>query len=143
MEREDAIEIFFEWQNSMILNTYENDDILSTEEFKIIHLEMLNEIGTDAGAIELYNELLFKAIEYSNIRAKWAIMSIAEKTAADQGRTMKHDALIVKFNQLAKYLKLHGKPAYWRDRLGDEKITRKTIGDMGCYIVFATALSER
>lgn len=143
MEREDAIEVFFEWQNSMILNDYENDDILSIKEFKAIHLEMLNEIGADADAIELYSELLFKAIEYSNIRVRWATMSIAEKTAVDHGRTMKHDALIVKFNQLAKYLKLHGKPAYWRERLGDEKTARKTLGDMGCYIVFATALSER
>lgn len=48
-------------------------------------------------------------MEYSLIRAKWTTMSTEEKADEDQGRTFKHNSLIVKFNQLAKYLKMQGK----------------------------------
>ncbi|WP_373262026.1 hypothetical protein [Hungatella hathewayi] len=60
-------------------------------------------------------------------------MSAEEKSDADQGRSIKYDSLIVKFNQLAKYIRMQGKKAAWRDALGHEKdykINRKKIGDM-------------
>ena len=121
-------------------------NILTTEVAMSIHQEMYSEIGNDKDALELYEELLRKAIEYSAIRSKWTVMSSEEKMDADPGRTMKHDSLIVKFNQLAKFLKMQGKPAIWRDRLGyeeDDKINRKKIGDMGCYIAFIHAINAR
>lgn len=122
------------------------ENILTTEVAMSIHQEMYSEIGNDQDALELYEELLRKAIEYSAIRSKWTVMSSEEKMDADPGRTMKHDSLIVKFNQLAKFLKMQGKPAIWRDRLGyeeDDKINRKKIGDMGCYIAFIHAINAR
>lgn len=122
------------------------ENILTTEVAMSIHQEMYSEMGNDQDALELYEELLRKAIEYSAIRSKWTIMSPEEKMDADPGRTMKHDSLIVKFNQLAKFLKMQGKPAIWRDRLGyeeDDKINRKKIGDMGCYIAFIHAINAR
>lgn len=122
------------------------ENILTTEVAMSIHQEMYSEIGNDKDALELYEELLRKAIEYSAIRSKWTVMSSEEKMDADPGRTMKHDSLIVKFNQLAKFLKMQGKPAIWRDRLGyeeDDKINRKKIGDMGCYIAFIHAINAR
>lgn len=120
--------------------------ILTMEDAMSIHQEMCSEIGNDQDALELYEELLRKAIEYSAIRSKWTVMSPEEKADADPGRTMKHDSLIVKFNQLARFLKMQGKPATWRDKLGheeDDKINRKKIGDMGCYIAFIHAINAR
>lgn len=123
-----------------------NESILTIEEAIALHKDIRNEIGNDEDALELYDELIRKAIEYSSIRSKWILMSAEEKADADQGRSMKHDSLIVKFNQLAKYLKMQGKKAAWRDALGyekDDKINRKKIGDMGCYLAFIHAINAR
>lgn len=119
---------------------------LTMSEAQLIHLEMEKEIGNDEDALELYNELINKSIEYNLIRARWTIMTQEEKIDADEGRTMKHNSLIVKFNQLAKYLKMQGKPASWREQLGyeeNDKINRKKIGDMGCYLAFIHAINAR
>lgn len=132
--------------------TYLNEDylkkqnILTIEEFQEIHKHMTLEIGSDEDAIELYNELVSKSIEYASIRARWTLMSPKEKMDADAGRTMTHDSLIVKFNQLSRFLRLQGKKASWRDELGyeeDDRINRKRIGDMGCYIAFIHAINAR
>lgn len=132
--------------------TYLNEDylkkqnILTIEEFQEIHKHMTLEIGSDEDAIELYNELVSKSIEYASIRARWTLMSPKEKMDADAGRTMTHDSLIVKFNQLSRFLRLQGKKASWRDELGyeeDDRINRKRIGDMGCYIAFMHAINAR
>ena len=119
---------------------------LLMEEFEEIHMDMLAEIETDLDAIELYQELVKKSVEYAAIRSKWLLMSNEEKMDADQGRTMKHDSLIIKFDQLARYLRMNGKKAVWRDKLGyekDDKMNRKKIGDMGCYISFVYSLNAR
>lgn len=120
--------------------------VLPIHEATMIHNEINQEIGTDEEALELYEELVQKAIEYSFIRARWTIMTTKEKADADQGRSLKHNSLIIKFNQLAKYLRMQGKPALWRDRLGyeeDDKMNRKRIGDMGCYLAFIHAINAR
>ncbi len=94
----------------------------------------------------MYNELLSTAITYIPFRANWPLWSREEKNEKGEGRTINHDALIIKFNQLARYLKTQGKSAAWRDTLGyeeDDPNYRKRIGDFGCYIVFATAVDSR
>jgi len=124
----------------------DNRNILTFDEMRNIHKEITMEIVFDSDAIELYEELVQKSIEYASIRARWTLLSAKEKADADAGRTMKHDALIVKFNQLAKYLKMQGKEAKWRDSLGyeeDDKLNRKRIGDMGCYISFIHSINAR
>ena len=92
---------------------------------------------------ELFDELLEKAIKYTEIRAKWNLMNSSERAEADAGRTMCHDSLIVKFNQLAKYLRINGKSAGWRDQLGYDDSDRKRIGDFAAYIVFVSCLNAR
>jgi len=131
---------------SLYKDYLKSDLALPMEEAASIHEEMNQEIGTDEDAIDLYEELIKKAIEYSMIRVKWSSMTPEEKADADEGRTFKHNSLIVKFNQLAKYLRMQGKPAIWRDKLGyeeDDKMNRKRIGDMGCYLVFIHAINAR
>ena len=47
---------------------------------------------------------------------------------------------------LARYLKMQGKTAQWREALGDEKAdksVRKGIGDFGCYIIFVNSICAR
>lgn len=120
-----------------------NTDALSLEAMNNILYEILDEIKNDEDATELFDELLEKAVKYTEIRAKWNLMSSGERAEADAGRTMCHDSLIVKFNQLAKYLRINGKSAGWRDQLGYDDSDRKRIGDFAAYIVFVSCLNAR
>ena len=120
-----------------------NTDALSLEAMNNIWYEILDEIKNDEDATELFDELLEKAIKYTEIRAKWNLMNGSERAEADTGRTMCHDSLIVKFNQLAKYLRINGKSAGWRDQLGYDELDRKRIGDFAAYIVFVSCLNAR
>ena len=128
-------------------NTYieyiKNADSLTLETMNNMLYEILEEIKDDEDAEELFDELLEKAIQYTMIRAKWNLMSVSEKNEMDESRTMTHDSLIIKFNQLAKYLKMNEKTTEWRDKLGYEAADRKRIGDFANYLVFIFSLSAR
>lgn len=133
-----------------MIDTYEEyldaPRALTMEQMEALHREMTEEIGKDSEAEEIYEELIDKAVEYVQFRAEWKHMSREEKMDRDPSRTAKHDSLIVHFNMLARYLKIQGKAAAWRDALGDEKedgYIRKRIGDFACYLVFIQAVNAR
>ena len=122
------------------------DKSLSWESMVKLHSDMMNEIGNDPDSLELYNELVDKATRYASFRAEWLLMNKEEKADRDSSRSACHNSLIVKFNMLARYLKMQGKAAAWRDTLGyeeDEQYYRKRIGDFGCYIVFINSINAR
>ena len=122
------------------------DNSLSFEEMQQIHAEMMATIGNDMDAIELYEELVIAANKYNAFRAAWCVWSREEKLDKDASRTACHDSMIVKFNQLARYLKMQGKDTAWRDKLGyveDDPYNRKVIGDFACYIVFVNSICAR
>ena len=119
---------------------------IAFNEMQDLHSDMLSEIGNDADAIELYGELIEAALKYAEIRSKWTRLSREEKMDIDPLRTSHHDSLIIHFNMLARYLRMQGKKAEWRERLGyeeDDRFNRKTIGDFGCYIIFVNSLCAR
>ena len=119
---------------------------LTIEQMQSIHRELVAEIEKDSEAIELYEELITVATRYASIRAGWQQLSIEEKNDRDSARTSCHNSVITHFNMLARYLKMQGKQAKWRDELGyeeDDKYFRKTIGDFGCYLVFVNSLCAR
>lgn len=119
---------------------------INFEECLTIHKMMIDEIGNDEDAIELYDEILEKAVDYVALRAKWTYMDRQWKIDEDPGRTRKHDALIVKFNQLERYLKMQGKEAKWRAMLGyteDDPYNRKVIGDMACFLDYIHSVNGR
>lgn len=119
---------------------------LSLEEMAALHRELSDEIGDDSDALELYGEIKEQAVRYAAFRASWSQWSLKEQAENDSSRTSCHDSLIIKFNQLARYLKMQGRSASWRDTLGDEKedpYVRKRIGDFGCYLVFVDSLHAR
>jgi len=119
---------------------------LSLEEMAKLHQEMLSEIGSDEDALELYEELVITANKYSVFRSNWCVWSRDEKADKDSSRTACHNSLIVKFNQLARFLNMQGKAAAWRDALGyedEDRYNRKRIGDFACYIVFVNSINAR
>ena len=112
---------------------------LTFTEMRDIHGQMFAEIGRDAEAKEIYNELASTAAKYAVVRAEWPTLDREEKAERESRRTSLHDSVIVKLNMLARYLKMQGKTAAWRDCLGDEKgnlYDRKRLGDMACYVAF-------
>lgn len=134
----------------MNINTFEDylnePCALHFDQMKRFHQEMIDEIGMDPKAVELYDDLVSEAGKYAAIRASWQQMSREEKMEKDSLRTSIHDSVIIHFNMLAGYLRMQGKKAEWRDRLGyeeDNKFYRKAIGDFGCYIVFVNSICSR
>lgn len=134
----------------MITNTFEDylkeQKTLSFEQMQSLHREMIDEIGDDPDVKELYDELVEIATKYAAMRADWQQMSREEKMDRDSLRTSRHDSMIIHFNMIARYLKMQGKKAQWRDQLGyeeEDKYCRKTIGDFGCYIVFVNSICSR
>ena len=83
-----------------------------------LHQEMVEEIGKDTDAIELYDELVAVATRYAAIRAGWQQLSREEKMERDSSRTSCHNSLITHFNMLARYLRMQGRSVEWRDKLG-------------------------
>lgn len=133
-----------------MLNTYaeylNTPKSLSVEKMQNLHELMIKEIGTDEDALDIYSELLEKATQYAAFRAEWFLWDKQTKMERDASRSCCHNSLIVKFNMLAKYLKLQGKEATWRDELGyeeDDKYNRKAIGDFACYLVFVNSINAR
>lgn len=122
------------------------DKSLPLDQMVSLHKEMLEEVWEDEDALELYEELVQQANRYASFRSGWCVWSMEEKTEKDPSRTSCHDSLIVKFNQLAKYLQIIGKEAKWRSELGfieDDPYNRKRIGDFACYIVFVNSVCAR
>ena len=119
---------------------------LDFHQMQRIHGELSEEIGEDPEAVELYEELLDAATRYAAVRAKWFRMSKEEKIDTDSLRTSHHDSVITHLNMLARYLKMQGKKAVWREQLGDVEengYIRKGIGDFACYLVFVNSICAR
>lgn len=130
-----------------MLDTYDNYTkevgSLTFEQMRAIHEDMITEIGEDEDALELYGDLCNAIFPYAEIRAKWHTLSREEKLDKDAFRTSCHDNVILHLNMLARYLKMQGKTAQWREILGDEKVdksVRKGIGDFCCYIIFVNSI---
>ncbi|RJW53994.1 hypothetical protein DXC92_01630 [Clostridiales bacterium TF09-2AC] len=93
-----------------MISTYENylpmENSLSLEDMVKLHNEMVLEIGLDSDALELYDELVDKATRYAYLRTEWLLIRKEEKADRDSSQSACHNSLIVKFNQLARYLKM-------------------------------------
>lgn len=118
---------------------------LAFDQMAVIHRQMTDEIGTDPEVLEYYADLLKAAARYAGIRAIWPMMGTKEKLEKDPGRTSAHDSVITHINLMSRLLRSMGKPAAWRDALGDEKepYRRKMIGDFACYLAFVSGINAR
>lgn len=119
---------------------------LTMEELAALHREMAKEIGSDTDALELYGDLLAAAVKYLEYRSNWPLWGREEKMEKDPVRTWRHNRVILCLNQLARYLRMQGKNAAWRDTLGEETqnpACRKRAGDFACYLGFVESLCAR
>ena len=134
----------------MILASYEKylqePKSLTVEQMRFIHEQILNEIADDVEAKEIYEEVIGAATKYVGFRSEWFLWDRETRMERDDSRTSCHNSLITKFNMLARYLKMQGKDAKWRDKLGyieDDPYNRKVIGDFACYLVFVNSINAR
>lgn len=134
----------------MMYTTYKQYETLpqslSLEEMQTLQTEIFEEIKNDTDAEELYEELIHTATKYAQFRAEWLLWDREKKMERDSSRTACHNSLIVKFNMLARYLKMQGKSIAWREKLGyeeDDAYNRKRIGDFACYLVFVNSIHAR
>jgi len=119
---------------------------ISLDQMQDLHSQILAEIVGDDDAEEIYDDLIAQATRYASFRANWLLWDRQEKMDKDDNRTSCHNSLIVKFNMLARYLRMQGKESSWRDALGyeeNDRYTRKTIGDFACYLVFVNSINAR
>lgn len=119
---------------------------LTLEEMTGLHREMMEEIGNDSGALELYKELLSASVRYLESRSNWPLWSREKKLEEDSVRTSRHNKVILAFDTLARYLEMQGNTASWRTVLGEESENpcyRKRIGDFACYLAFIGSLNAR
>ena len=91
-------------------------------------------------ALELWQNLLNKAIEYTNIRAKWSLMSMEEKADNDSYRTACHDSFINNLKMYIRYLNDLAGALAAIDLIEED---RKALGDFANYIVFREAINNR
>lgn len=119
---------------------------LTVEEMQALHRAMLEELGDDEDAWDLYRDLVQAAVDYAAVRAQWQLYSYAERSEKDPGRTAFHDSVILNFNMLGRYLSGTGHAAEWRETLGyeeDDPMNRKRIGDFACWIAFVAGINAR
>lgn len=112
---------------------------LSYTEAKEIY-ETINEHldRTDTDIVELYQDMIARAIRYAHIRAGWSALSREQKQDQDAGRTSAHDAFIASLNIIARTEGEVG--AAWKERLADD---RKRNGDFACYIALFEGIGSR
>ena len=110
------------------------------ELFEKYYTEILDCCHKNDEAFEMWQDLLNKAIEYTSIRAKWSLMSTAEKIKKDTHRTACHDSFINSLKIYVRYLKELGIELKSNELIEQD---RKTIGDFANYIVFREATIYR
>lgn len=109
--------------------------------FELTSLRVQNDIHLD----RLLDELIKSAVRYAEFRARYALVSPAEKAVIDRERSLAHDVFIDACNALSRAMVNRGHDVTWRKRLGASlnSESRKTIGDLACYIHCLLGLSAR
>ena len=113
---------------------------LTFEQMADLHKQILDDAKLDADSAGLFKDVFAAAVKYSQSRAGWPLWDREKRMEEDSARTSRHNQVIDSINILARYLKTQGKPASWRDVLGDD---RKRIGDFASYLVFIGSLNAR
>lgn len=113
---------------------------LTFEQMADLHKQILADAKLDADSADLFKNVFAAAVKYSQSRAGWTLWDREKRMEEDSARTSRHNQVIDSINILARYLKAQGKPAAWRDALGDD---RKRIGDFACFLVFIGNLNAR
>ena len=112
---------------------------LSYAEAKEIYCDMRENLDRhDGDLMELYDDMIARAVRYAHIRSGWNALTREQRAEKDSARTSAHDAFIVGLNIVARIQGDTG--SRWRERLTED---RKRIGDFACYLALFEAIRAR
>ena len=112
---------------------------LSYAEAKEIYCDMRENLDRhDGDLMELYDDMIARAVRYAHIRSGWNALTREQRAEKDSARTSAHDAFIVALNIVARIQGDAGNR--WRERLTED---RKRIGDFACYLALFEAIRAR
>lgn len=95
-------------------------------------------------AEELWADFLDVSVTYTARRARWLLLSRAEKVAVDNQRTNEHDAVIYTLTVVKRYLEQADLPTDWYEELTLNSVqARKRIGDFACYVGYVYGVNAR
>ncbi|MCD5189590.1 hypothetical protein IV460_00775 [Enterococcus casseliflavus] len=144
----DSVEINF--KNYLI-----KKDTLTFEEMENLHVSILESANSiDEEFLEIWQDLIESAIDYTKIRAEWNFYSKDKKMEVDSMRTNKHDNVIITFLMLERFMIQKKWSIEWTKQLFLQDIisnrtkkdvveSRKRIGDFANYLAFIYALNGR
>lgn len=144
----DSVEINF--KNYLI-----KKDTLTFEEMENLHVSILESANSiDEEFLEIWQDLIEYAIDYTKIRAEWNFYSKDKKMEVDSMRTNKHDNVIITFLMLERFMIQKKWSIEWTKQLFLQDIisnrtkkdvveSRKRIGDFANYLAFIYALNGR
>ena len=113
---------------------------IDLDKFNNYYDEIVDNCHKNDESFEMWQDLFKKAIEYTNIRAKWSLMSMEEKVENDAYRTACHNSFINSLKIYVRYLKQLGIELSANELIEQD---RKIIGDFANYIVFREAVNNR
>lgn len=86
---------------------------------------------SDTSAVELYMDLIQKAVVYAHIRAEWALADEKNQAAMRASRTAAHNAFIATTGALAQAMAESDEPSTWRENIGKD---RQESAEFACWI---------
>ena len=111
------------------------------EKFERIYNEIIENNSFDDDIVELWETMLKSAIEYTNMRANWSLITTKERVDNDKHRTSLHDSFINNSKMFVRYCEQNQRTLSLKEFL--ERTDRKEIGDFANYIVFKEAIKNR
>jgi hypothetical protein len=129
------------------MQTYQNylsaPGHLTFQEMEKIHEGILEQVNiNDSEFKELWEEIIKTAIDYTNMRANFAFLSMEDKHL-DSKRTTKHNLFLYAVKDLMIYMNLNELNTEWYNKLNDSDKPRKRVGDFANYLTFIMAVNAR
>ena len=111
----------------------EKGGVLSFEQCQEYHQKILDGMKKGDAELEQYwLDFVKNAIEYTQIRSKWYLISREERQATDESRTNKHNRVIMALKLVVRYLASEGADSSWFDEIESD---RKKIGDFAIILL--------
>lgn len=123
----------------------EENDSITFQHAEEIYTRILS-IATksDMEFNRLWKIMIENAINYSNMRAKYSLQTLAERSEMfDTSRTTNHNVFMYSLEDVVFYMKEKNWNTDWFDQIGTIKNDRKRFGDFACYLVFIYSLNAR
>lgn len=86
---------------------------------------------SDTSSVELYMDLIQKAVVYAHIRAEWALADEKSQSSMRPTRTTAHNAFLAATAALALAMAESDESTSWRENIGND---RQESAEFACWI---------